>query len=600
MVSVEIGEDHSDVSYSERVELVRASLADICLRDYRERFGFYRVLNRMIILFQEPLCFAICYRSQDEYGYTIDRNTIRDPLFESQFEACIKRELGYSEDTKTIPEDVAKEFLVPIFKTDYFIISFRVERDPNAQFSKQVVQYRPIKVSDPIGSVLADVFDQFGRSLRRLGVQKVLQENFAKLFDVSSYMAAIADDPRKEDCAATDLDRSVIALYARGKEEQLGSPSCKTVEDVLETETDLILGSPLLVAHDAYVSNLLVVRKCFDRENVRFGSYFYGIHAFLSKRQKEQFSSSLSRFTMEERDNFIPFPNVRGDAKYRLWFWKKVDEGDTQELLAILESPLSRGARLFPEYVLMSGAAIINIDPFSRGDIGWMDEGLAPEDADNEFKRFVVLHYLLQMMAPGVAKPSLLTLPLRVSGATWMTATVVVSGEVDSASSGCVAPSEEFIKRYFMYHSLMRDLETRLRRKTKDTYVEAVYDVFVRHLREQAGPGLGAGKGVKLELSDYRKINAKLTALARLYPFDMIHLGSLEDGPQAYQEYDVESLGSACNTAIGVYDGNPFYDRLKLQNFLTREDVGKRLRGFVNAELGLGQARRDQTLKLVV
>lgn len=282
------------------------------------------------------------------------------------------------------------------------------------------------------------------------------------------------------------------------------------------------------------------------------------------------------------------------EPKAEKWFWAAVKRGRIEELLGVLDTPLSRGVRLFPEYALMSGAAIINVNPFARSDVGWIKGALDPDEREHEFRRLAVLHYLLQLMAPGVPQPSLLTLPLRVSGATWMSATFVVSGVPDAGGVGVdsleapIVDSDEFQKRFLIYHSLTREFESRLRRKSKEAYIQAVYDIFIKYVdeRRRAAGRAKAEQGIDLHPDDFKALNDRMTALSRLYPFDTIHFGA-EGSLSNIEQYRAGGLGEACNCEFGILDRNPFFDRLRLRSFLDRDEVLRRLRDLINAEIGL-------------
>jgi len=91
------------MSLSERIEHVRFTLADMCLEKNADRFSFFRLLNRVIFLFQKPLIFAICRKSDETHGYIVDRYTHGDPFYLDQFKAALRR-LGMQPDFSDVPE----------------------------------------------------------------------------------------------------------------------------------------------------------------------------------------------------------------------------------------------------------------------------------------------------------------------------------------------------------------------------------------------------------------------------------------------------------------------------------------------------------------
>ncbi len=595
------------MSLSERIEHVRFTLADMCLEKNADRFSFFRLLNRVIFLFQKPLIFAICRKSDETHGYIVDRHTHGDPLYLDEFEGALRR-LGMKSDFSDVPEEAVEPYAVRLFHSSFFVIPFDVIRNPQADFRKQNVEFEPISRSSTVGRVLERVFRPFGAALCELGIEEHIEKNFQEIFEATALIQAYQDDPRKY--PADRETQSLMTRYERRPRKvnvrQLAQGEMRIVprrgaetidaqaevradftslDDLLEAETGLIVSSPALRRPGGQISNLLISRKKFDRTDLRFGAYFYGIDFFLSREQRQQF-----RFCCQtiDRKSLTPFPNVDADR----WFWENVDSARYRHLIASLRVPLSSNVRLFPEYVLMSGASILNVDPFSRGDLGWIADSATDEEREKELRRFAILHYLLQMMAPGARRPSLLTLPIRVSGATWMAATIVVDGAAsDGDPEADIVSSSEFQSRFLIYHSMMRDFENRIRRKSKAAYLQCVYDVFAHQvavMRDRNGQSRSNApiESGDFEFPDFEALLDKTMGLARLYPYDLV-VFSLGETLGRFSELRAESLGYACKVDFGIYDGNPFFDRLRLRNFLDRKDVRRQLRNLVNAQLGL-------------
>lgn len=591
-----------DLSYDTRLKHIRFTLADICVKSDRTSFSFFRILNRAIILFQEPLCFAICrLRSAN---FELAGNTIGDPLYRNEFEQSLEN-LGFDLKTGKAPVKKLAEFAIPLLAssqvptTDFHILAFKIDRSPaKADQRKQKITYLPIRKSDHVGLVLSDIFRPFGKALRTLGVDAELQNHFEQIVAASKVIQARMDDPGPNPATAEVL--SVMKRYehkaltkAPNQNVPEGRADFISLDELLQREVEEPLGSPLLYRSgqaQPQVANLILSRKRFDRQDVRFGAYFYSIDFFLSNDQKNQFLKCAATI---DPDSVVAF----SDAPTRQWFWKTARSKHPVELLDALSKPMSKGVRLFPEYVLMSGAAIINKNPFERGDIGWMDNALTLEERQQELRRIAVLHYLLQFMSPGVTSPSLLTLPLRVSGATWMAATFVVSGEPDPAEIGPICTSEEFQKRFLIYHSLMRSFESRLRRKSKEAYIKAVFDIFALHIDRKRKAAGGGTKNVTIS-PDYKELVMELTALSRVYPYDTIHFGP-DAVLQNSREYAAASLGQACKVDFGIRNGNPFFDRSQLRSFLDPSEVREQLRDLIHAEVGLDVAIPNFYLKVV-
>jgi hypothetical protein len=599
--------DDDAMPLRERIEHIRFTLADMCLEKSTDRFSFFRLLNRVVFFFQEPLIFAICRKSPNSDGYVVDRHTHGDPLYRDEFEAALQS-LQMKQDLADVPEVAIAPYAIQLFKSSFFIIPFEIDRNLKANFVRQRVKFVPVKRDAEVSRILQRIFRPFGSALSSLEIEAHIENNFQSIFQNSAQIEAYLDDPRKDPANRQTLKvmaryekrhkQNKIAPIAQGElalkrtqdfesgEETLEPRADFTcLEELLESEMALIASSPALYSGKSQVSNILISRKKFDRSDLRFDSYFYSIDLFISREQTQQFRICCQTV---ERENLQAFNDKEADD----WYWACVDEGKTRTLLSMLRVPMSKHCRLFSEYSLMSGASIINVDPFSRGDIGWVDDTATDEQRSQELKRFVVLHYLLQMMSPNAKVPSLLTLPIRVSGATWMAATIVVDGSCSEEEPfDKIVSSSEFQKRFLVYHSMMRDFENRLRRKSKSAYLQCIYSVFSEQVAEMRQRRGQSRSGEPIDRNDFSEedfdvLVNKTLSLARLYPYDLIVFsrgGALERIPDMRSD----NLGHACNVDFGIYDGNPYFDRLKLRQFLDRTEVKRLLRNMVNAQLGL-------------
>ena len=607
--------DPRDFTFHDCVTHIRSTLADLCVREYNDKFSFFRFLNRATFLFNTPLCFAVCERLPDgRFLLVDDKHTVRDPLFEDIFHCTLRRTLKVYSSTFSINTD-SSQYLIRLFSTDYYVIPFIFDLLDNKPFQRKNVRFIPITNNHPVGEVLTRIFQPFGTTLHQLGVERRLRANFEQLIRKNLHIPALTDDPR--DCPATSHDRAVIHRYAGPavSTSDIQSSPFSTLSFVLNNEINALLGSCAITPSVAFpaVSNLLLTYKCFDRDDARFDTYYYDIKFFVSSFQRQQIHDTLLHI---QRDLFLPFHDECADK----WFWETVDKKDADTLLRILTAPLSRYVRLFADDVLTSGAGMLCINPFSSGDLGWIDERASDFATQQELRRFAVLHYLFQSMLPEDRSPSLLTLPLRVSGATWMAATVVVSGQKAANTDvpeGVASPGE-FEKRFLIYHSILRDFERRLRRKTRDAYIEAVYDLFITFLLKECRAKevlwkrtdlLESEPAEYINYCEYSKLNSQLVALCRLYPFDLIVFGPEDELRETTNDYvekvfdengkeeqnsaqEIEEIGRPCGIALGIVAHNRFFDRLNLRAFLDRAKVGRRLRDLVNAEIGLRLGRK--------
>jgi hypothetical protein len=600
LLSTEISSNpDGSMSYDDIIHHVRSTLADVCIRAASDRFGIFRLLNRVVFLFQEPICFAFAKR--DQTSYIIDKYSIGDVLYQHSFREALN-ELNVDPKTNVCAAESISDYAVPLFsadkpdaKTDFAIIAFRISRDPESPNAKQQrVGYVPIRRDEDYGIMLQKLFTPFGSALSKLGLERHINANFHEMWTKSSLIRAELDKPEEffprgaeEQLEIADIVAKYNSKANREGGRVQGPTSFTSVAELFEAEMKELLLSPLIKNNDNLVSNVLITQKTFGRNTTRFNAYYYDSSVFVSALQRQQFAQSLAIMSREKFTKFF-------DREIDEWFWMQVKHSNADALLRVLDRKPSKGLRLFPEYVLMSGVSIVNRNPFARGDIGWIDSSLmSEEEKKSENQRIVVLHYLFQMMAPGIVEPSLLTLPIRVSGATWLSATFVVSGF--RGKYGLV-DSDEFQKRFLFYHSIMRRFERRFRSKSKDCYIGAVFDIFadhVRALRKRVSKLKPQTAPLKL---DFGLLNRRTSALCRLYPYELIHFGprGLEDNKEVMEYYHAaEAIGKVCDVTVFLRP-NPYFDRLLLRNFLDpAKDVAKPISDFIHAEIGIHETRQN-------
>ncbi|MFL6547029.1 MAG: hypothetical protein ACJ8LM_17840, partial [Candidatus Udaeobacter sp.] len=359
--------------------------------------------------------------------------------------------------------------------------------------------------------------------------------------------------------------------------------------NVAEDDIEHFLLSPAM--HQFEISRFLLCIKAFDRHDIRLGSYFYDIKTYIPSAQRKQIKDKLTDSAMNRLTPFC-------DPEAAAWVREQVQAGQHDAIFALLDTPLSRCSRLFCEYTLLSGAAILNVDPFSRGDIGWYHkEGGADEqsgDFKHEMRRFASLHYILLSMAadPG-RRPALLTIPIRVDGATWMSVTTVVRTDEHPDYSGIV-DANEFERRFLFYHSLMRDFETRIRRKSKQRYLWAVSQLLserikwrVRFIEVPSGQSDKTRTTAKAELRlhDFAALAKDVINLCRIYPYKPILFGPR--GTAKLYGWNEVGLWEGYDEDCGIAGQNPFFDRMRLREFLKSEQVNMRVREVINSEIGL-------------
>jgi hypothetical protein len=565
--SVISSDDKTYLTYDECIEHIRFTLADICVQaGWKNSVSMWRFLNRTSFLFQMPLCFAV-FRLTDT-GYIFERSTMRDPFYRHGFEETLQS-IGVRFNGTPTESASISPYIVRMLATDFYILALQVEGNPHKPGRRQSFTYVPLASDSVLGRVLTRIFSPFGTPLKLMGIEEHLNQSFTHLFSSQAYIDAKHDNPTKSRITPDGIDL-VDRIYGKLKGQ------------LIDLEIERILPSPIIKRNS--VSRFLLFVKTFDRTSIRFSSYFYNIRICMPQMQKQQIADGL---TCAMLDSMTPFHNRKATE----WIRDRIKANAFGEIFDVLETPLSKASRLFCEFTLLSGASMINIDPFSGGDIGWYESEYGVErrdDYNHEMRRFAALHYILLCMAgDDIARPALLTIPIRVDGTTWMCVTTIVGMNEHPHYPGII-DAAEFEWRFLFYNSLMRDFETRLRRKTKQCYLAAVSELFSDQVRAASREGNGQAT---LEAKDYAAIASRMVDLCRLYPFRPIMFA-----PRQCREelcWEALPIGDWYRVDCGIAGDNPFFDRTPLREFMQAYVVREHIMKVMNSEFGLQKLGRE-------
>ncbi|WP_300054881.1 hypothetical protein [uncultured Roseobacter sp.] len=607
-----------------RLTLIRQSILEVSVQGQASRYTVFRLLNRVMFALSEPVVFLLLKKEQDRYR--VDVFTPSDPLNRANFRSSVVERLEdrvvWNQETGEIDRlehcEALEPTLIRLFETDFYLVGFRVvEPDLITPFQERGVTFKFISSddqedpsSDQLFRLLQDVFLPLPSDITRLRPNQDFEAHFAKLFAGSIDEAATLDS--EYEGASDKALRKFLEVYDV-EALMAGVERTKCVLDHfdqdLRREIARIAESPLLSGEDRGTPNLTVFRKTFSRsrtDGIRYHFYHYDPVPFILQEQLEGALKCILRgeVPLLNRDQYR-FAD-QNDPVER-WFRQELARFEIErslngsEILEVLDRPISPHLRLMVDFTLFSGSGLIYRDPFATGQLGWIDPSASEDVKVLEQKRLAILHYFLLARAPKeVQVPHVLILPIRLSGAVCMAVTCIVDGAaVDDESArpfgSALVDVNEFQHRTFLYHGLIREFESKLRRKTTDTYLRAIADIVGHHVLEtfdwegngdRQKHGNVADIGFrKLSVTTIARINKQLQILTRYCPFDAVEFRDDKPNPGDGVESGAVKYGGSHKLYFIHERTNKFFDRAAMHLFL-KDTMTERLQEMVNARIG--------------
>jgi hypothetical protein len=553
------------------VSYARFALCEVVVDGNWRSFSLNRFLSRVALFTHEPLCFAICRRTT--HGrYRLIFSSVDDPLYRQIFINSCHSVLTLLSN-KTL-DDIS--ILVSLFHTQYSMMLFTVAQLRNRlATSNHYHEYRVLDNNNPIWQFFSDVFQPIGSALSTIGIREHIDKRLVSDMRVSFVRMRAKDDHPKErfpkrgdgDDAWQDSTDKIVAA-ARD-----------TVVQLIDDEYQKLSNSPLLSPNGKWPANILFFMKSFNRDSVRFGTYYYDCNLVIGPSQREHIILGLHNLKRSATN----FPYPYSDRNYDKLFWELISTNDgPQQIIDIITSNLGPDTRLFTEYCITSGTAYVIRDPFRADGIGRIaSHPNEPRLVRDEKLRLACLHYVMLLPALDYKNPSLLMLPIRVSGAPWLMAVTVRDRavETDGDTPGLLVNDEWFQRSYLFYHSIMRPFERRIRRRSKAEYMKHASKIISRYMKMCA---VVYAQGGTLQASDVvAKLNAELVDLCRVYTFDNICFIADTNKIRDLQREDekrkqgqrIIMVQPSPSAMWFQLKENPFFDRLRLQRFISLEEA---------------------------
>lgn len=573
------------LDYTSSIDHIRFGLVDICVRgDWRD-ISLFRFVNRAAFMLRQPAYFVI-FRpdSSSEVLRSVHLST-NDPNYAPALRHATSSLLLDSDGR--VDWSRCAPYAIRVFSTDIYFLVF-VHRTDFSTHSYHALDYVPCSSSSSIHRFFSDCFAPLGPVLQNSGLNEHLLRRIDELYDANTPLAAPHDHPDTLPFTDPTLQELVGLAYDR-------------MLDTLYSSLSTIENAALLRPQPFSIPNFLCSVKVFTRNSARVGTYFFNFKLVLTPTQR--FALALHLSTIARRGAYDPYP----DALIDDWFWSEARKAaGIEHIFAIFTSAPSPGTTLFLDAALMSGTIQVHNNFSQEFILGHFDSSYLPADANRcaareaALRRFCVLHYFLQFMAPDAQSRSLLTFPIRVSGSTWMAITTVVGDTHESCSA--IVDHAEFQRRFLLYHSVMRNVENRIRQRMRNTYLKFCGDRFctilskslaeqVRQRRQewtsQRKKAVNAPDRVGdrfiarhhafgLSDSDVRLAWQRSIAACRVFPFPPILFVRKEHVLEC-RAMSAREINLECAIWLVMPTSNPFFDRLRMKAFLQEDEVAETL-----------------------
>lgn len=521
-------------------------------------------------MFAKPVVFLV-HHEEEEQGkplFIVDEAvSVFDPIFLADFHAALRGHNALVGEVPYIRGAVKRQlhrgFLtahaIRMFDTQNSIVAFEIEP---ASAGGPVVQpnfsFSPIKRDSEIGHFLSSVFLPFDGVEGRTLLSDNVSAHFAKLTQNGVNVKAADIPPDSQRIIINDLLETAA----------FGRPAAS----LISKEYARLANSPLLrgflwEAREAerYPINIAFFSKTFSRSTTRFDVYYYDQILNLGAPQTNRILFGLEK---AQRDDFIAYPAKDHDER----FWKAVTTSQGRnEVIGELRSSLPQHVRLFTENALMSGITVLSADVFRRGEIGWISNKATFAQRDDALWRLTCLHYVLQLGSPvrpsSAHNLSVVSLPFRCSGGIWMCASFLRENVRGTDSD--MIDQQGFEQSFLIYHSLLRESERRIRRKAKFAYLRTLGLIAARetrNMRKRSAEGLAAADfgSPCLDETALQAVNRAAVNLARIYPFPVGRIVSKTGNVKLFE--------------------NPFFDRLTLRSFISKDDIEREIKTGIISE----------------
>lgn len=568
---------------SDTISYLRYSLADICVDGEWDLVSLHRFMNRVVFMSGMQVAYVVC-RKPRRRPVKILMRSVRDPLCVRYFDDQV-RELFRGWRAGEAGDLAFEDHAVRLLHSPYSLVLFERKLPSNSPpLIKPNPQYRPLHSTEALVKLFRSVFKPFDVILQNVGIETHVNRILQSAWGPSVKIVHAPNDHPGTVPGRQNITRRIV------------HNNLQEVTKIIARCYERAWQSPLLTPNAELPANILFFAKIFDRirtdtENYddlpRHEAYFFNTHVILPPLQRQHIQMRFSVLANGRRGHWPAYPSPRHDE----WFWSTLQTKNGPEtLIETILAPTGPDVRLFVDSALSAGVVQVDPEPFQLGQIGWLHS--YPKDRDRllfEHRRLCVLHYLFLAMAPKSAKrPSLLTLPMRVGGATWIAAVTV-----RESNNKQVVGEEWFQRSYLLYHSILRPIERRIRRWSREGYIQHAalavknflsffrYDEFQLKADFDDIDLLDTNNGDEVEAA-MRQLNFDLRDLCRVFPYERIVVHRRWAPNRVPLEVKLMGLFMSI-------EPNDFFDRVRLARgrYLNVQEVAREVGDIIRAYAAL-------------
>lgn len=606
---------------NKRIELVRHSIIKVFAQSKRGQVGFNRLMERVFLLLQEPICLAFFVSRRSEQGLNLFHigHTVYDPLYKKTASVIIEKK--YLCDERFLKNT---NLAIQIFGSRYWLVAFNIKTDDNRSLSLAGIDTN----NHPhayyqLTQVLADFSNQSGFE----HLQSTVDETFDLVRMRNYFINPAASNPKnpillQNLCLsvpreANPLPKSAIVQNHSPKK---SSDSFYTVENIamkigLKQVSNICnelyedcYKSPAVSRLDRNPPNVLFFFKFFNRLSERFEkTYHFNTQLIIPENQKQHWVSlfemireantdiisnigspvstwKLPHLTLGQQSftEVIHKPRI-ADRNIDLEFWNLLSsEAGPHNIVDQLARPTSKFERFFSDGALCSGT--LHVDHSVAGQlISQADSTTDKASKDNLRLRNASSHYLGEAMRPyGAGDASFILAPCRVSDANW--AAMGNISEYKKSEFGF--PTEEkFNKIYHFHDSVVGKLAQRLRERSETEYLNAISECVHTIHRLYHDKGTDAFESLNDKTWDtgmafIEHLNLGFSALGRIFPFPVVQVdvtGEVRKKLLSAKLKDTGHKGTIKNEYFATVNGpyihvlmiqNPWYDAYKYDEYI--------------------------------
>lgn len=449
--------------FRRRVNLVRHSIYGVFLSSKNQEFvSIYQILNRILILLQQPVTFVFYEKIENKYK-RINHEFMSDPFYRNDLYNNKTKELKIKGEKITCaPEEITIGgslkgksncfyCLFRVFDTEYYLMVFRVVKKTN-NLKKSNDKYTEFQAILDEGDESITNTNSYIRWCMKeiLSLKDFFHDNFKKSFKVavektikqlySENTPSSKSNNQKieyDKDSVKDIEKRLGNIFSAYTKIGYATRLINSVppEGNMNSETGV---SPVETQQEVNESfsqpNIILFTRSFSVEADKSGKkwrrdglYDYDVRLCIYSSESDEntqeddiktifktmseigMDAVHNQYKCEKYINRFEDENSRVDGEKVFDEFLKIlsqnSEASNKKILEILKSPLGKNARSFSDPVFCSGLIHFRY-PFARGGLERIDGKLFDENGEwieenkNDWLRVVIAHYYFEAIAP--------------------------------------------------------------------------------------------------------------------------------------------------------------------------------------------------------